>query len=48
LQAVRNGKVRQKGPISTRELKALVSGATELVTELVATRRLLGRQEMEL
>src|SRR5262245_66173201 len=48
LQAVRNGKTRQRGPVSTRELKALVSGAAGLVTELAATRRLLGRQEMEL
>jgi hypothetical protein len=48
LQAIRNGKVRQTGPVSTRELKALVSGATGLVTELAATRRLLGRLEMEL
>jgi hypothetical protein len=47
LQAVRNGKVRQTGPVSTRELKAMVSEAAGLVTELAATRRLLGRQEME-
>ena len=47
LQAVRNGKVRQKGPISTRELKAMASGAAELVTQLAATRRLLEGREME-
>src|SRR5262249_6931473 len=45
LQAVRNGKVRQRGPVSTRELKAMVSGAAELITQLAVTRRLLGRQE---
>jgi hypothetical protein len=48
MQAVRNGKTRQKGPISTRELKAMVSEAAGLVTQLAVTRRLLGRQEMEL
>ena len=48
LQAVRNGKVRQKGPISTRELKAMVSGATGLVAQLAENRKLLERQEMEL
>jgi hypothetical protein len=48
LQAIRNGKVRQTGPVSTRELKAMVSGAAELITQLAVTRRLLGRLEMEL
>jgi hypothetical protein len=44
LQAVRNGKVRQTGPVSTRELKAMVSRAAGLVAQLVEARRLVLEQ----
>jgi hypothetical protein len=40
-RAARNGKLRQKGALSTRELRAVVAGAVRLARDLAASRRLL-------